>query len=78
MITAAQCRMARGALGWGVRDLAREAQVGVSTVTRFEGGLATPIPATVRAIQQALEAAGIEFIPGGARVREQPAEAPAS
>ena len=63
MITAVQCKMARAALGWGVRDLAREAQVGVSTVTRFESGT-EPIPATLAAIRRALEAAGVEFIDG--------------
>ncbi|WP_371682013.1 multiprotein-bridging factor 1 family protein [Microvirga sp. 17 mud 1-3] len=71
MITAVQSRMARAALGWGVRDLAREANVGVSTVTRFEAG-AEPIPATLDAIRRALEAAGVEFIPengGGPGVR---------
>jgi transcriptional regulator with XRE-family HTH domain len=67
--------MARAALGWGVRDLALEARVGTMTVSRFESGQANPIPATLAAIQRALEAAGIEFIPGGARLREQPAEA---
>jgi transcriptional regulator with XRE-family HTH domain len=65
MITAVQCRMARAALGWGVRDLAREAKVGVSTVTRFEAG-ADPIPATLAAIQRAMEAAGVEFTNGDA------------
>ena len=70
--------MARGALGWSVRELSREAQVGTATITRFEGGQATPIPATLAAIQRALEAAGIEFIPGGVRLREQPSEAQAS
>mgnify|MGYP003814373603 CR=1 FL=1 len=71
MITAVQSKMARAALGWGVRDLAREANVGVSTVTRFEAG-AEPIPATLEAIRRALEAAGVEFIPengGGPGVR---------
>ncbi len=76
MITAAQSKMARAALGWGVRDLAREANVGVSTVTRFEAGQATPIPATLAAIQRALETAGVEFISGdgggpGVRLRER-------
>jgi hypothetical protein len=71
MITAVQSKMARAALGWGVRDLAREANVGVSTVTRFEAG-AEPIPATLSAIMRTLEAAGVEFIPengGGLGVR---------
>jgi hypothetical protein len=41
-------------------------------VNRFESGAAEPIPATLAAIQRALEAAGVEFIPengGGAGVR---------
>lgn len=62
MITAIQCKMARAAVGWGVRDLAREAQVGVATVTRFENGQAAPIPATIAAIARALESAGVLFI----------------
>jgi len=68
----AQSKMARAAVGWGVRDLAAKASVGVSTVTRFEAGQVEPIPATVAAIQRALEAAGVEFIAengGGAGVR---------
>jgi len=66
-----QCQMARAALGWGVRDLAAAAKVGVDTVTRFERGEALK-ERTVEAIQHALEAAGIEFLPengGGPGVR---------
>ena len=72
--------MARGALGWSIRDLAREANVGTATVTRFENSQAEPIPATLAAIQRAFEAAGVEFRPDGAvRLRDdQPAEAVAS
>ena len=72
MITPVQCKMARAAVGWGIRDLAREAKVGVATVTRFENAQAEPIPATIAAMARALEAAGVEFIPengGGAGVR---------
>jgi transcriptional regulator with XRE-family HTH domain len=66
-----QCQMARTALGWGVRDLAAAAKVGVDTVTRFERG-DTLKERTVEAIQHTLEAAGVEFIPengGGPGVR---------
>ena len=66
-----QCKMARTALGWGVRDLAKFADVAPTTVTRFEGG--QPIrPRTIAAMQTTLEAAGILFIPpngGGPGVR---------
>ncbi len=71
MIMPVQCKMARVAVGWGVRDLAAKARVSPSTVTRFENELATPIPLTVEAMQRALEAAGVEFRPDGSvRLRE--------
>lgn len=57
--------MGRAALDWGIRDLAREAQVGVSTVTRFENGQGEPIPSTVAAIQRTMEAAGVRFTEDG-------------
>ncbi|KAA0579176.1 helix-turn-helix transcriptional regulator [Azospirillum sp. B21] len=63
--------MARAAVGWGVRDLAKEAGVSVDTVSRLERGEELQ-PRTLAAIQAALEAAGVEFIPengGGAGVR---------
>jgi ribosome-binding protein aMBF1 (putative translation factor) len=71
--------MARAALGWSVRELAAKAEVGATTVVRFELEQAKPIPATVKALRGAFMAAGIEFTPdGGVRPREQPAEAQAS
>ncbi|PWC52195.1 DNA-binding protein [Azospirillum sp. TSA6c] len=63
--------MARAAVGWGVRDLAKEAGVSVDTVSRLERGEELQ-PRTLAAIQAALEAAGVEFIPengGGIGVR---------
>jgi predicted transcriptional regulator len=69
-MTAPQCKMARAALGWGIRDLARHARVGSTTVSRFEAGQGSPIPSTVAAMQRAMEAAGVEFIPAGVRLRE--------
>lgn len=71
MLLPVQCQMARAALGWGVRDLAAAAKVGVDTVTRFERG-ETLMERTVDAIQRALEDGGVEFIPengGGPGVR---------
>lgn len=63
MISAAQCRMARAALQLGVRELAERARVSTSTITRLESG--EPLrERTVRAVQQALEAAGVEFSAG--------------
>jgi len=58
-----QCRMARAALGLGVRELASAAKVSVDTVARFERGDELK-ERTVEALQRALEAAGVEFING--------------
>jgi transcriptional regulator with XRE-family HTH domain len=60
MITAIQCKMARSALGWGVRELAKRAHLGVATVVRFEGG-AKSNASTIALIKQAFEAAGVKF-----------------
>ena len=68
---AVQCKMARVALGLGVRDLAELAKVSPDTVARLERG--EPLKErTVDAMRIALETAGVEFIPengGGAGVR---------
>lgn len=66
-----QSRMARAAVGWGVRDLAAAAKVSPDTIARLERGESL-YPRTVEAIRAALEAAGVEFIAengGGAGVR---------
>jgi transcriptional regulator with XRE-family HTH domain len=60
---AIQLRMARAALGWGVRELAEKAGVTANTVTRIENG-ADAKQSTIDALQRALEAAGIEFTNG--------------
>jgi transcriptional regulator with XRE-family HTH domain len=65
MITPAHVRMARAALGWGVRDLAAKAGVAPNTVSRFENGKGALVE-TLSQIQSALEEAGVEFIPQGA------------
>jgi hypothetical protein len=56
-----QCRMARAALDWGIRELANAAKVSADTVARFERGDELK-ERTVEAIRFALEAGGIEFI----------------
>ena len=55
-----QCRMARIAVGWGVRDLAKAAGVGTDTVARMERG-ETLYPRTLFAIRTALEEQGAQF-----------------
>ena len=64
MITRQQVKMARAALGWGVRELASAAGVTANTVSRFENG-ADAYGETLGKIERALEAAGIVFIPEG-------------
>jgi transcriptional regulator with XRE-family HTH domain len=56
--------MARTAMGWGVRDLARAAHVSPDTISRFERGEILR-DRTLTAMRVAFEAAGIEFIPNG-------------
>ncbi len=56
-----QCRMARAALGWGVRDLAASAKVSVDTIARFERGDELK-ERTIEALRHTLEVAGVEFI----------------
>lgn len=71
-ISSPQCRGARAMLGMSQRDLAEAAEVAPRTLADFETGTRQPHPRTLAAIQTALEAAGVEFIPengGGAGVR---------
>jgi transcriptional regulator with XRE-family HTH domain len=58
-----QCRMARAALGLGIRELALAAKVSIDTITRFERGDQLK-ERTIEAIQRALELAGVEFTNG--------------
>ncbi|AOZ70998.1 transcriptional regulator [Rhodobacter xanthinilyticus] len=60
-MNAVQCRMARAAVGFGIRELAQRAGVAIDTVARLERG-DTLRPRTVEAICAALEEAGVEFI----------------
>ena len=66
-----QLKMARAAVGWGVRELAKKAGVTANTVTRIENG-ADAKQSTMDRLQHTLEVAGIEFIQengGGPGVR---------
>ncbi len=74
MITGSQIRMARGHLKWSASELARKAGIGISTVNRMEAndGVPTASVKNLAAVQNAIEAAGVEFIPengGGVGVR---------
>ena len=75
MITAAQCRAARGLLGWSQLDLAKFAGIGVVTVHQLEASSSQPRRATLEVVRRAFESAGVEFIDAngggpGVRLRE--------
>jgi hypothetical protein len=70
----AQIRAARALLRWSAEDLAEASAVGANTVRRAEAadGLTSMTAANQRAIRQALENAGVQFIDengGGPGVR---------
>jgi transcriptional regulator with XRE-family HTH domain len=68
--------MARAALGWGVRDLARFAKVSTGTISRLEAGeqLKDRTLADLRAV---FESAGIEFwADNGVRLKAKPDSPP--
>ena len=67
VITAAQCRAARGLLGWSQKTLSEKAAVGILTVRQLEAGLNEPRGAILDVIRRTFEAAGVEFIDGGGR-----------
>lgn len=63
--------MARTALEWGVRELAKAADVSTHTISRLERGEELR-ESTLQRVRKAFEDAGMEFIPengGGVGVR---------
>jgi transcriptional regulator with XRE-family HTH domain len=67
-------RAARSLIRWTAEKLAEKSGVGLATIKRSEASdeKVRMIPANAAAVQAALEAAGVEFIPengGGAGVR---------
>lgn len=68
-ISVVQSRMARAALGWGVRDLAAEADIATTTVSRFEAGAGVH-SRTVDALRAAFEKHGVRFTEAGVEAPE--------
>ena len=67
MISAAQCRAARGLLGWTQYDLSERAGVGTVTIHQLEAGVGRPRRATLDVVRRAFEAGGVEFIAGNGK-----------
>jgi transcriptional regulator with XRE-family HTH domain len=64
MIQPEQCKAARALLRWDQKTLAARANVNIGTISDFEGRRRSPHPSTVKALKDALEAAGIVFSNG--------------
>ena len=63
MITLQQIRAARALIGLSQHQLAEKAGVSIGTLNNIERGVQTdPKFSTLRSIQRALEAEGIEFV----------------
>jgi transcriptional regulator with XRE-family HTH domain len=81
-ITGAQIRAGRALIRWSAEDLAKSTRLGIATIRRAEAvdGLPTVTTANAEAIRQALETAGVDFIPAngggpGVRLRTSPTTA---
>ncbi len=61
MLEGLQVRMGRAAVGWNVRELARNAGVTPNTISRIENG-GDALASTMERLQTALENAGVIFI----------------
>ena len=61
-ITSNQSRAARGLLNWTQDELAQNARVARATVAEFESNMRRPMKNNLLAIEDAMYAAGVEFI----------------
>lgn len=69
-MTPAQCRAARGLVNWSQTELGERSGIALRTIADFERGVKKrPYPRTLDAIIAAFEAAGVEFINRGVRMR---------
>ncbi len=64
LMTPEQCRAARAWLEWPQDQLAKAANVGVSTVRDFEAGRREPTRNNLAAMKVALENGGVSFVDG--------------
>jgi transcriptional regulator with XRE-family HTH domain len=71
-VDAAQSRAARGLLNWSQSELVEHSGISKKAIADFERGASRPYGRTLKAIVAAFEAAGIEFINRGVRMRASP------
>lgn len=62
VISPAQCRAARGLVGWSPGRVEQEAKLPVGSVERYETGVSAPDPAFTSRVRACLEAAGVDFL----------------
>ena len=62
MLLPIQVKLARTALGWGVRELAQNAGVAPSTIVRFEAGRGGMQATTLARVEQCLREGGVIFV----------------
>lgn len=72
MITPEQIRGARAMLGLTQAELAGRANISTTGLNNIERGMSDPKASTLRALQEALEMAGIIFEPSGALIAGGP------
>lgn len=65
MLSPEQSRAARGWLDWSQDDLAKRANVSLSTVRDFEKGRRVPIANNLDALKRAFEVVGIRLLYDG-------------
>lgn len=69
MITPQQIRGARAMLDLSQVKVAQQCGISKTALTNIERGISDPKASTLAAIQRALEAAGVEFIERGVRLK---------
>ncbi len=72
MLNDKQIRAARALLEWTQETLAEASGVARATIRNIEGGASLPRLETMQALEDAFDAAGVEFLPGsGVRIRDR-------